>query len=355
MYRFNVTSPSFASPRLAPSDLDEVLVVARDELASLSGATLLLTGATGFYGLWLLESLAHARERLGIRPQVLVLTRDESSARSRVGTALDRLAATVVRGDVRSIPPLPSTPTHVVHAATSTTIAPGARVVPTETASVIVDGTRATLEASRGASRLLYCSSGAVYGPQPFAIDRMPEDAPFAPDPLDVGQLYGSAKRLGEALCAAATSEGGPECVVARGYAFCAPGLPLDAHFAVGNFLRDAAIGRPIAMTGDGTPVRSYLYGSDLAAWLWVMLVRGASGRAYNLGSDEAIELRELATRVGALGGVDVHLGDRPSPRSRYVPNIDRARNELGLEVRVRLADALGRTLADARARRISK
>jgi nucleoside-diphosphate-sugar epimerase len=339
--------------RPSASDLEQVLEVSRDVLVELSSAELVLTGATGFYGLWLLESLAHATRRLGIRPRLAILTRRASAVRERFASALSVLDAELVEGDVRGVVRWPFQPSHVVHAATSTTSDPHAPPHASETASVILDGTRAVLEASRGAERLLYCSSGAVYGPQPPHIEAMPEDAAFAPDPLDVAQAYGTAKRTGEFLCAAATAEGQVGCVVARGYAFCAPGLALDAHFAVGNFLRDAALGKTIAMTSNGAPVRSYLYGTDLATWLWTMLVRGTPGRAYNLGSDEATDLASLARRIGALGGVDVSVGDRPSPRSYYVPHIDRARRELGLEVRVPLAVALERTLADARARLI--
>jgi dTDP-glucose 4,6-dehydratase len=139
------------------------------------------------------------------------------------------------------------------------------------------------------------------------------------------------------------------EPVIARCFAFVGPHLPLDAHFAIGNFIRDAMAGRAIEIQGDGSPLRSYLYMSDLAAWLWTMLVRGAAGRAYNVGSDEAVSIRGLAERVAdALRpGLPIRVGREAEPGAEtvtYVPDISRARSELGLAVTVGLEEAIRRT-----------
>ncbi len=337
--------------RLPLRDREEAIAIAEDSFRALHGARILLTGATGFYGLWLLETLAHARNRLGIAVSVEVLTRDPAQARARVGAALDALGAELLVGDVRAMPAPAASPTHVVHAATSTTAPAGAAPTPAELDAVIVDGTRAVLARSAHAERLLYCSSGAVYGPQPADCDALDEASRLAPDPLDPSQTYGLAKRYAEHLVVTARAHGGPSAVVARGFAFCGPGLPLDAHFAVGNFVGDAARGRTVRVCGDGTPERTYLHGVDLAAWLWTMLARGAAGEAYNLGSDEVVTIAALAERIARLGGVTVarDASPAPSPRSRYVPSIAKAQRALGLRVTVGLDEALARSLAWAR------
>ncbi len=128
-------------------------------------------------------------------------------------------------------------------------------------------------------------------------------------------------------------------------------------HFAIGNFLNAAIHNRPIEIKGDGTPYRSWMYMSDLAAWLWTLLVRGQSHRAYNVGSDEdysiaaAAKLVAQTLRPDGKGGSDlpVHIhgvADPLFPANRYVPSIERARQELGLKVRVPLAEAVRRTAA---------
>jgi dTDP-glucose 4,6-dehydratase len=216
--------------------------------------------------------------------------------------------------------------------------------------STIVDGTTRTLDIARrgNARRLLFLSSGVVHGATPPGSSTHPEDARTAPDPLDPGTTYAQAKRLAEHLCALAAADGSLVLPIARCWAFVGPGLPLDGHFAVGNFLRDALSGGPIRVAGDGTPLRSYLYGSDLAAWLLTLLLRGQT-RAYDVGGDRVVSIRELASSVAALAGCSVEIA-RPAtpgaPADRYVPSIGRMESEFGLRPTVGLEEGLRRTLA---------
>ena len=137
------------------------------------------------------------------------------------------------------------------------------------------------------------------------------------------------------------------ECVIARGFSFFGPYLPLTDKFAIGSFMRDALAGRPIRILGDGTPLRSYLYAADLAVWLLTLLAKGTPSEAYNLGSDEIIDLAGLAGAVATAGDVPIAIVQpRPSGApQRYIPAIDKARKELGLEVRIPLTAALRRMM----------
>jgi dTDP-glucose 4,6-dehydratase len=310
---------------------------------------LLVTGGTGFVGRSLLRWLA-APGRPRVRPTLL--SRDPARFRAR----FPALAAGVelLAGDVRRFEAPPGGFTHVLHGATDT--GAEAHAHPEVIRETILEGTRRVLEVAQavGAGRVLLLSSGAAYGPQPAELDALPETYQGALDPADPGTSYGRAKREAEALCAAWTAPG-HSASVGRLFAFVGPDLPLDAHFAIGNFLQDALAGRPIEVRGDGSPVRTYLDQDELAGWLWALLHRGAPGRVYNVGSDEAVDMAGLARLVAEVvqPGLEVRIARARADyagRQRYVPSLARVRAELGLEVRVPLREALRRTAAWHRA-----
>lgn len=325
---------------------------------ALRGQRLFVTGGTGFFGCWLLESLCWANRELGLGAEAVVLTRDAAAfARKAPHLAADE-AVTLVTGDVRDFNAAQLKAQHpratrvdlVIHAATDASAALLA-TRPLLMADTVVQGTRAALDVAlaTGARRFLLASSGAVYGRQPGAITHLPESYAGAPDPAAPSSAYAEGKRLAETLCACAHAEQGLEAVIARCFAFVGPYLPLDTHFAIGNFIGDAMRGAPIRISGDGTPARSYLYAADLAVWLWTILLRGEPVRPYNVGSAESVTIGELAHEVSrALGGRSpVQVAGTPAPGAephRYVPDVSRAAGELGLRQHVGLTDAIRRT-----------
>ncbi len=336
-------------PGTLNTDLDEVLALTEPLWSELRGARLLVTGGTGFMGCWLLESLLHANRRFNLGLEAVVLTRNPEVFARKVPHLAESSVIRVVRGDVLRFPEMVGEFTHLIHGATDAS----ARLLeedPRLMFDTILAGTRGALEFAQEKSvqRALFLSSGAVYGRQPPEVEQVPEDWTGGPECADPGAAYAEGKRAAETLCAIFARQHGVPVSIARCFAFVGPYLPLDVHFAIGNFIRDAMAGGPILVRGDGTPRRSYLYATDLTAWLWHLLLRGEPGVPFNVGSENAHSIAEVAEAVGrTLGGIPVQVQGRADPArqpERYVPSTQRLRSRLGLKETVSLEEGIRRT-----------
>lgn len=314
----------------------------------LSGERLLLTGGTGFIGKWLLASFLHANRTHNLGARIAVLSRDVGSFLARHPELDGTADIDWIEGDIRSFDlPAGMSCRYCIHAATDV----AKTRHPADIFEDCIVGTRRVIDQSgrAGVSRLLLLSSGAVYGPAPEHVKMLNETFSGAPDTMDPRNAYGEGKRAAELLCVTAGAEAQIHVSVARCFAFVGPHLPLNKHFAIGNFIADAMAERTIEIQGDGTPLRSYMYAADLAEWLWVTLFRGRNRRAYNVGGDIAISIEELArltaTTLGSGSLVRVaKLAENGQPISRYLPDTSRARNELDLHQRIPLQEAIRRT-----------
>jgi nucleoside-diphosphate-sugar epimerase len=337
-----MTGPQPCRP-LPAEDLDHVLSHTRHLWDEARGSSFFITGGTGFFGMWLLESFAHINDALGLGMRATVLTRDPERFRQKAPHLAARRDLDFVAGDVRNFAFPEGEFRYVVHGATTS----GGPVDDLEMLETIIEGTRRVLDlaATRGTRKFLYISSGAVYGKQPEDLTHVPEDYCGAPDPLDPRSAYGEGKRVGELFSVLESRKARFEAKIARCFAFIGPHLPLDAHFAAGNFIRDAIAGGPIVVKGDGKSVRSYLYASDLSVWLWTILFHGKPNRAYNVGSEHKITITGLAGALGDLTKTAVVNTEQKTVVERlatvYVPATLSAKSDLGLEEQVSLRDAL--------------
>ena len=336
-------------------DLDHVLARTEPLWQELRGQRILITGATGFFGCWLLESFAWANRRLNLNARAVALSRHPQTLAQKAPHLASDPAIVLHAADVRcddfpheAFPQ--DTFSHVIHAATEASAALNQQT-PVVMFDTIVNGTRRTLEfaAANSVRKFLFVSSGAVYGTQPSQLAHVSESFAGSPDPLDPANAYAEGKRSAELLCAIAASSD-LEIKIARCFAFVGPYMQLDAHFAIGNFIYNRLRHRPIRVQGDGSAVRSYLYASDLMIWLWTILFKGQSLGAYNVGSEDALNIATLARAVAdALPpAVEVNIASKTTgaPVHLYVPCTLRASEELGLRVEVPLREAICRTHA---------
>jgi dTDP-glucose 4,6-dehydratase len=331
---------------LSTEDLRHVLDHTRDLWEELRGRRIFITGGTGFFGCWLLETFAFANNQLNLDAKLTALTRNPDLFRNKTPHLAAHPAIALLEGNVRDFEFPAGEFSHVVHAAVD-------YCAPLELFTSNVDGARRTLDfaVKAKAAKYLLTSSGAVYGPQPSEITHVSEDDMCAPDTMQISSAYGEAKRASEFLCAACHAQYGIETKIARGFAFVGPYLPVTGASAIGNFINDALKGGPININGDGTPYRSYLYGADLAIWLWTILFKAKPCRPYNVGSSDSVSIEETARAVAEVvhPGAEIKIAGKPvsgRPAERYVPSVNRAKEELGLEPWIGLQEGVRRTAA---------
>lgn len=330
-------------------DLETILARTERLWQDLRGERVLITGATGFFGCWLLESFAWANCRLNLGARAVALSRHPERLAQRAPHLAANPAITLHAADVCHGEWPEGEFSHVIHAATEASAKLNGES-PLVMFDTIVEGTRRTLQLAKAksATRFLFVSSGAVYGTQPPHVTHVRESFAGGPDPLDRNSAYAEGKRAAELLCALSATPGFA-VTIARCFAFVGPYMQLDAHFAIGNFIANALRGETIQVKGDGSPFRSYLYAADLAVWLWTVLFQGKSGRAYNVGSEDGLNMTAIANAVAAAvpRKVSVSIASAPVPNSavhRYVPSTARARAELGLRAEIPLHEGIRRT-----------
>lgn len=307
-----------------------------------------MTGATGFVGQTLLDEIEKA-----IRPGIdlemcTALSRNPRVAQELLDPLQTRewlnYANYSVKTEIQDIGEYDA----IFHLAV-----PASAVLntyqPDEMYSLNVEGVDNIIEfASRQITppTILLSSSGAVYGDMPEGLERIPEGWQRPKSLPAISSAYAEGKITAEERLRQATREGKCLGLIARLFAFSGIHLPLDRHFAIGNFVRDAISEQRITIRSNGSPIRSYMDGQDMAQWLLRILEAGSSDEIYHVGSERAISIKDLATLVSrryellTSNAVSVDILDQSSPIdgvSRYVPSTERTRTLLNLEENVDL------------------
>jgi len=177
-----------------------------------------------------------------------------------------------------------------------------------------------------------------------------PETWAGAPDVTISTNAYHEGKRAAELMGNVFSSISSVEFISARLFAFLAPFLPLNEHFAAGNFIRDASERKQICIESGGGSVRSYQYATDLCVSLWALLVRGEDGQAFNVGSEEPVSILELAQAIGNTAKLNEKVSvlgvDTEQNVTRYIPSTKKIRVGLLIREDVHLIEAIQRTLS---------
>lgn len=310
-------------------------------------AKLLVIGGSGFFG----KSILSAFKRGLLHPwgvdRVAVVARRASQLAidhpELIGAEIELLDL-----DIGSTTIIPDAD-YIIHAAASTNAANylSQPQVERDNIQAATYNFCRLIQGKQNSPKIVYTSSGAVYGQQDSGLEFLSEAAPLRPvESLAINKRdYALAKRDAEAAIQKLGLQG--FCVsIARCFAFVGPYLPRDQHFAIGNFIGDGLLGKSIKVSATKPVYRSYMYADDLVKWL--MTIAHSSGPQcpiYNVGSADAVEIRELAEQVGSYFGVNIDAAEINNPEAdRYVPSIEKAFIELGLRIECDLSTSISKT-----------
>jgi len=336
--------------KISEEDLLHIYDHTHDLWAKLQGKSILITGATGFFGKWLLESFVYINEKLSLNATVFALSRNPEFFLQKNPFYSNKPSVKFIKGDVTNFDYPQGEFNYIIHAATDAD-AKLNEENPLLMMDTITLGTRRLLDFARQQplEGFLLTSSGAVYGKQPADVAYVKETDSFTIDISDAASAYAEGKRVAELYCAAYHKQFNVPVKIARCFAFVGPYLPLDKHFAIGNFIQNGINKEGIIIKGDGRAYRSYMYAADLTIWLWKILFTSNVNIAYNVGSSCAVNIKETAEAVAAEfdNKIDITVLGKANNllAHRYVPDVTKAQNELNLYCKIDLKEAINRTI----------
>jgi len=307
-------------------------------------STLLVIGGTGFFGKSILDSFKRGKlEKWGIE-RIIAMSRNAENLRKEAPQLISS-GVELYSSDIATATMLPAADI-VIHAAASTDAAKYL-ADPLEEKRNILAGTYNYCDLAKTAhskSKILYVSSGAVYGKQPEGMFHIPED--YATNDLsglpEGKRDYAIAKRDAEEVVMS-LGQFGLSVSIVRCFAFVGQWLPRNQHFAIGNFIEDGLQGRPISVKATKEVYRSYMYADDLVEWMMTIAEHANSAcPVYNVGSDKAIMMGDLANLLAKEFEVDALVPKlTDTDTDRYIPSIQKAMNELGLILKYDLIQSI--------------
>ncbi len=317
------------------SDISSLLEDAKFSLEKLEGSRILLAGGTGFVGNWLLAAFALASQKHNI--QLTLLVRDFDKARAILSQFDSRQVSLV---SVDQIHP-GGEYTHLIHAATPSTKSTGGKDSDAIYKSAVsVESSIFKSLTSEITPVYMHLSSGAVYGAKPTVKTTFAENTPVLETSTDA---YAKTKLTLERNLVDATLSGAVLGTNPRLFSFAGPGIALDDHFAVGNFMAQAIKGGPVSLNGNPKTMRTYLHPVDMTHWLLAALAN-PSLETTHVGSEIEYTMADIANIIALEFGVKVDVrGNSSIPPNYYLPNTSQTRKRLNVGETILLPEAISR------------
>lgn len=276
----------------------------------LQDSSLIISGATGMIGTFLIDTIMHQNKNRGLGCAVYALGRDEKKARERLGRYFGEPGFRFITADITK--PIDDIGVkkigYVLHLASNTHPAAYAKD-PVGTISANIYGLKNMLDFAvrYEAVRAAFASSNEIYGENRGDSEFFDEAYCGYIDCNTLRAGYPESKRCGEALCQAYIRQEGLDVVIPRLTRSYGPTMLMSDTKAVSQFIKKGISGEDIVLKSEGTQYYSYTYAADAVTGLLTVLLAGRCGAAYNI-ADEASDVRlcDLAEIVAGFSGKKV-------------------------------------------------
>ena len=332
------------------SDFIEIFNDTKNLWKKIKNQNIFLTGCTGFFGYWILKSFSIANKKLKLKATAYVLTRQKNIKKSLIYKLCKDPSIVFYNGDIRNFKYPKKKFKFIIHGATTSARETFENQDPLVKANTIIEGTKYILEFAKSSfcKNFMYLSSGAVYGNYSPSNEKVTDKSLSAPLTNDKNfnlNALGNSKRISELLVSIYSDKKYFNTKIARCFSFIGPFIPLDIHYAVGNFLKRSVLKKPIKINSDGSALRSYMYMSDLTTWLITILFSGKNNEIYNVGSEDKINIMNLAKLINRLTKNNNKIQyNKIKRKTVYIPSNKKIRKELKVKQKIKLNEAILKT-----------
>ena len=259
----------------------------------LRNKTVMVTGASGMIGSYLVRTLVMLNEMKHMNVHVIGVVRNAKKVEKEIAEAS---CVEIICHDVTQPMKLEQDVHYVIHAAS-----PASPVImkddPVGTVAANTLGAFYTLSLARekNAEGYMFVSSREIYGQPGPDQEMFTEDTYGFVDPLDPRSCYPEGKKAAETMCASFRAQYGLRAMAARPAHTYGPGMSIYDGRVQADFLKNIIFNENIIMKSEGAAVRTYTYISDVVSGMFHSLLKG-NALAYNMADERAkVSIRELA------------------------------------------------------------
>ena len=286
----------------------------------------MLTGGTGFFGIWFLTVFKRLFEQKKFKGEIYLLTRNKLNFINANPELSNCSFIKTIQGDVKTVNLNNINPNYLIHFASTSASETFDNVEQIEKINTLYLGTKNILEqCGRSLKKVLFASSGAAYGDTSL-ISTINEEEFSKLESINDKYALCIGKIIAEFQIDYYSKHFNYDYSIARCFSFAGEFMPLSIHYAFGNFIGDALNGKDIIVSGSGTALRSYMYVGDAIIWFCALLT-DPKNKIFNVGSNYAISISELAELIGNKSGCKVLSQPKKTAegnfiRSTYIPSL---------------------------------